>query len=75
MMLRKRLWLMKLKSHIFMILFIGLFVAVSDEFFQLFVNGRAGLVQDVVLDFVGFVFGMLVYMGMSLVFRSVKRCK
>lgn len=40
-------------------LFAGLFVAVVDEFIQLF-SGRGSLVSDVVLDFCGCLFGALV---------------
>ena len=58
-----RLWLGNLKPRIFMLLFFGLAVAVSDEFLQLFSEGRSALVQDVVLDFFGFVSGMLFYIG------------
>lgn len=43
--------------HVFVPLFIGLLVPVSDEFLQLFIEGRAGMVQDVVLDFAGFLAG------------------
>jgi len=54
-------WFGKIKPHIFMGLFFGLFTAVSDEFIQLFVYGRGSMVEDVVLDFFGFIFGMVVF--------------
>lgn len=38
-------------------LFIGLLTAVCDENIQLFVPGRAGMPQDVLLDFAGTVLG------------------
>ena len=57
-----QLWYGRLKTHIFMILFWGLSIPVIDEFLQLFVDGRTGLVQDIVLDFSGFIFGMVVCM-------------
>jgi VanZ family protein len=56
-----------------MILFIGLFIAVSDEFLQLFIEGRSGLVQDVALDFAGFTFGMLVYIALSLISKMTSK--
>ncbi|NLN82579.1 MAG: VanZ family protein [Clostridiales bacterium] len=45
-------------KNIFVPLFIGLFTAVTDEFIQLYVDGRAGMVQDVVLDFTGMITGL-----------------
>jgi VanZ family protein len=48
----------KILKNIFAPLFIGLFVAVSDEYIQLYSDGRAGMVQDVVLDFAGFITGL-----------------
>jgi len=58
------LWYGRLKPRIFMILFCGLFIPVTDEFLQLFVDGRAGSVQDIVLDFSGFIFGMMIRIGL-----------
>ncbi len=40
-------------------LFLGLFTAVSDEFFQTLAPGRAGQVSDVMLDFGGVLAGVL----------------
>lgn len=39
-------------------LFFGLLIAVLDEFIQLHVEGRSGMVSDVVLDFSGIVTGV-----------------
>jgi VanZ family protein len=50
-----KLWCGGFKNRIFMILFLGLIVPVTDEFLQVFVDGRVGAVPDVVLDFCGFV--------------------
>lgn len=47
--------------HFFTGLFIGLAVPVSDEFLQLFVEGRSGQVSDVMLDFSGFAAGTLIF--------------
>ncbi len=49
----------KLNTNIFIVLFIGLLTAVTDEFIQLFVEGRSGQVSDIVLDFSGVVFGAM----------------
>jgi VanZ family protein len=56
-----RAWYGGFKSRIFMVLFLGLIVPVSDEFLQLFADGRVGAVQDVVLDFSGFVAAAILY--------------
>ena len=48
----------RLFPYLFVPLFAGLAVPVSDEFLQLFVEGRAGMVQDVVLDFAGMLAGL-----------------
>lgn len=47
-------------EHIFIPLFAGLAIPVVDEFIQLFVEGRSGQVDDVMLDFVGVLTGMAV---------------
>lgn len=54
-------------------LFVGLLVPVSDEFLQLFVAGRAGMVQDVVLDFLGMLTGFSLTVGLLLLFARRKR--
>ena len=59
-----RHWYGRLKPRIFMVLFWGLFIPVTDEFLQLFVDGRVGSVQDIVLDFSGFIFGMMIRIGL-----------
>ena len=58
-----QLWYGRLRPRIFMILFWGLFIPVTDEFLQLFVDGRVASVQDIVLDFSGFIFGMMIRIG------------
>lgn len=69
-----RIWYGGVKKNIFMILFWGLLVPVSDEFLQLFVDGREGLVKDMVLDFAGFVLGTAFYIGLSSLCR-LKKCR
>lgn len=56
------------------ILFTGLFTAVCDETIQLNVEGRAGLVADVLLDFSGVVTGAVVILIFYMIYRRVKRC-
>lgn len=64
-----RIWRGQIKSDFFMVLFFGLLVPVSDEFLQLFVAGRTGLVQDVLLDFSGFIAGMVLYISAGVLSR------
>ncbi|WP_027626167.1 VanZ family protein [Clostridium lundense] len=51
----------KPEDAIIYILFICLFYAVTDEYHQLFVKGRTSSIQDVLIDFTGGVFGMVLY--------------
>ena len=64
----------RLLSHIFQPLFIGLAVPVADESIQLFVDGRAGMVQDVVLDFLGALTG-LTLTSLILLWRKKRRMR
>ncbi len=57
----------KYKKRIIYILFFGLLTACIDEYIQLFVPGRAGLVTDIMIDFSGTAVGMA--LG-ALVYRS-----
>ncbi len=56
----------KLKKRIIYILFFGLLTACTDEFIQLFPEGRAGLVADIFIDFGGTAIGT----GISGLFRK-----
>jgi VanZ family protein len=58
-------WRDKTKPHVYKLLFWCLLIPLSDESLQLFVDGRSGMVQDVVLDFAGSIFGILAYVGIS----------
>ena len=49
---------MRGRDAIIYILFISLFYAVTDEFHQLFVEGRGSLVSDVLIDFGGSLVGL-----------------
>ncbi len=52
-----------LKQHKNTLALTGLSVALIDETIQLFVNGRAGLVKDIWIDFGGFMFGCILVYG------------
>lgn len=60
------------RQNIFIPLFAGLLTAVTDEFIQLFADGRAGQVADVVLDFSGFVTGVFFITLMIFIYRRKK---
>lgn len=51
---------MQYKRRVIYILFLGLLTACIDEYIQLFSPGRAGMVQDIFIDFIGTVIGMLI---------------
>ena len=57
-MLTLRVYTRRIISCIAWPLFFGLLTAVADEFFQLFIPGRAGQVKDVVIDFGGVLSGL-----------------
>ncbi|MBP1587980.1 MAG: VanZ family protein, partial [Clostridia bacterium] len=53
---------------------IGAFYAVTDEFHQLFVEGRGGTTEDVLIDSAGVLFGVLVVLlAVWLVARGKER--
>ncbi len=49
-----------------------LMVAVCDEFIQTF-SGRAGMVEDVVLDYCGAVFGLLLVLGYVFIRNGIRK--
>lgn len=55
------------------ILFFCLFTAVIDENIQLYAPGRAGMVQDVVLDFLGGLSGIAVFFVVRYMYRKQRR--
>lgn len=67
-----RTYTKRIMRYVFVPLFLGLAVAVADEFIQLYSSGRAGAVRDVVLDFSGFVFG-LAAAYLIIILRNKKR--
>lgn len=50
----------KYRKRVIYILFLGLLTACTDEFIQLFSEGRAGLISDIFIDFGGTGIGTLV---------------
>ncbi len=68
-----RTYTVKIIKNVTVPLFIGLLIAVTDEFIQLFSAGRAGLVADVVIDFSGFITGLV--LGILVVLWRNKRKK
>ena len=57
------LWFSKNKiQHLYLPFLISLIYACSDEFHQLFIAGRAGQIQDVMIDSIGILIGFLIIM-------------
>lgn len=48
----------------------GLATAVCDETIQLNVEGRAGMITDVLLDFSGVIFGTLIMLFIFLIYKK-----
>ena len=59
---------MQYRRRIIYILFFGLLTACVDEYIQLFSPGRAGMVEDIFIDFLGTAIGTMVA-GISYKFR------
>lgn len=55
------------------VLFTGLLTAVIDETIQLGVEGRAGMITDVWIDFGGVVCGSLVALAFYAIYRKIKK--
>lgn len=47
--------------------------AISDEWHQMFVPGRSAQVQDVIIDTIGAVTGIIIYVGIAFVVKRWKR--
>lgn len=57
------------------ILFIVLFYAVSDEFHQLYVQGRNSSVLDIIIDFIGALIGTIIFYLSCYIVNSYKTRK
>lgn len=62
----------KLKPYKYYInvMFCGLATAVCDETIQLNVEGRAGMITDVLLDFSGVLFGSLIMLAVFMIYKK-----
>ena len=49
------------KKKALWVLILGLLTGCTDEFIQLFSDGRAGLVSDVLIDFIGTTVGLFIF--------------
>ncbi len=74
------LWLMTLRaftrrllSNICIPLFLGLSTAVTDESIQLFSEGRCAQVQDVLLDFSGYLAGTVLCLALLFLFAGISK--
>jgi len=56
------------KKNVINILFVALLYSVTDEFHQIFVRGRTSSVQDILIDFIGALIGIL----MVFVFNNIR---
>ncbi len=65
----------RIKGNISNILFLGLLTACTDEFLQLFSEGRAGLVIDIFIDFGGTVLGLLISLICVKIFCNLNKQK
>ena len=62
---------MNLKASFRTAFSVGTVYAATDEFHQLFVSGRAGMISDVLLDSMGVLLGCLGIYALHRVFRSI----
>ena len=58
-------WQFTLNKRSVIAVFLAMLYAASDEFHQLFVQGRAGSMRDVMIDSAGAVLGILVFVGVK----------
>ena len=63
------------QRFIIRILFAGLSAAVIDETIQIFVDGRAGMIADVWIDFGGVICGALLMIGVYALYRRTRGMK
>lgn len=64
---------MRPQRYAVQVLFAGLSAALIDETIQLFIEGRAGMIADVWIDFAGVVTGALLLLAFYAVYRRTKR--
>ena len=67
------LFIKKLSLRTGITLLITLLYAVSDEIHQLFVPGRSGMLRDVVIDFLGALIALGLYLVIIIIIRTVRK--
>lgn len=65
----------RFKEFLIYVLFTGLLSGCIDEFIQLFPIGRAGMIQDVFIDFSGTIAGILFTISIYLSLNQIKKLK
>jgi len=53
----------------------GIIYAITDEVHQLFISGRSGRVEDVIIDSIGVLTGVTVYLFLKQVVKTAKILK
>ena len=61
--------------YLVQVLFVGLLTAVTDETIQLFVEGRAGMIVDVWIDFSGVLTGTAVMLLFYTIYKNARNLK
>lgn len=62
----------KIVSKFLISLPMSLIYAISDEIHQMYIPGRAGMIEDVILDFCGSLFGVIIVFLIILIYKSIK---
>lgn len=65
----------RLPEYVIYALFTGLLTACTDEFLQLFFDGRGSMVSDVFIDFSGTVIGIVLYFIIYTVIKKLRSKK
>ena len=65
----------ELKKKMLLVVIIGMLYAVSDEIHQMFSDGRAPLVKDVIIDTSGVLFGSVVDITIKKIIEQLKKSK
>lgn len=63
------------KARVGITLVLGIIYAATDEFHQVFVQGRTALITDVVIDTMGVILGILLVLLIREIYRKIKEGK
>lgn len=63
------------KTRVGITLVLGIIYAATDEFHQVFVQGRTALITDVVIDTMGVILGILLVLLIREIYRKIKEGK